>query len=144
MELDLLHYVLIGGIFGTGLGTVWFVHRVIAQRRSERDALDQVLIAVGYAVREIDAFAKEEHRTMESLNGLPGNNFDGAVGRAKLRGMEVYRNGYVTRRHTAISDALRHYNSELFPLLDVLGYEVVQNDDGTRSVLLDAAESVSR
>ena len=106
--------ILSGAITGTVLG----VTHVVRKRERERAARAlehayRAVVAISKAAETIDEFAREEHRTHDSMQGsFGGVSKHPTVRAAQTRGLEVYRNGYVQKYQQQVRTALEQYNKE--------------------------------
>lgn len=120
MELDLLHITLIALIVLMGGLFLWAI-TLFKRRRDEAHALYwRGLVALSRAAREIDAFARDDHRTLDSLKG---GMLQGLASTAHLRGLEDYRNSYVTKHAHSVRGHLNTYNTEVYELLNAMGWD---------------------
>lgn len=123
LNFEIAFYVLsVIFIILAGFG-LWILDLAIKRRAREHEVFEQTLRALGEAVKALDEFALEEHRTMDSMasSGLASHP---AIRNARMRGLEDYRNGYVAKHQWKLKDALQVYNENAEELLGVLGYDV--------------------
>ena len=128
MELDLLHWLLIGILFVWAIGFFWFLDRAMKQQRKVKSLAYSAICAISNAAQIVDAASRSELRTALSFtHNVPkragrSQSMANALGRAA----EVHRNSYMELTNSQLKRELTEYNRAVSALLEELGEDPEQ------------------
>lgn len=102
--MDWLHYLLLTAVLVWMVAFIWMADRFRRTIRDMKVAYVRALAQLDDIATTVDDFAREDHRTMDSLFAEIPPQW-----RARLRGFEVERNGRLQQQSALLLNKLANY-----------------------------------